>query len=160
MKVYASCQPDQVPSSLMYSARGCENDKNNGTQRVNLQEEISPGQTTLCRDFTEITCSEDIENECALSPDFTFHKRRETDRIFFVKGTNRGRKAWYCVLLVDDHETIRIFKEKTQGELGGTEDVNLGDYGEVLRSGSGEEPPQEVKDWFTRVCDGIEVLTY
>ncbi len=120
---------------------------------MKIQEEISPGQTTLCRDYT---CGE--ENKCALSQHFTFQKRRETGRISFVKGTNRGSKAWYCVLLVDDPETIRKFEEKTQGDQGGTEDVNLGDYGEVLKSGSGEKPPQEVKDWFTRVKKGSFIV--
>ncbi len=115
VKVYASCQPDQVPSSLMFSSRGCKVDQNKEIPRVKIQEEISPGQTTLCRDYTEITCGE--ENECAHSQDFTFQKRRETGKISFVKGTNRGRKAWYCVLLVDNPETIRKFEEKTQGGL-------------------------------------------
>ncbi len=54
VKVYASCQPDQVPSSLMYSARGCENDKNTGAQTVSTNKEISPDQTTCGIDFTHL----------------------------------------------------------------------------------------------------------
>ncbi len=160
VKVYASCQPDQVGSSLMYSSRGRNNDKNTGALLVWLNKEISPGQTTCCRDFTSITCGKSWDEECALSPDFTFHRRRETKRMFLVWGTDRGKKAWHYILLVDDPDTIRIFKEKTQGELRGTQEVNLTDYGEILKSGFGEEPPQEVKDWLTRVQKGIEILPY
>ncbi len=71
-----------------------------------------------------------------------------------------GRKIWRYVLLVDDPETIRIFIEKTQGELEGTLSINVTDYGVVLKSGLGEEPPQEVKDWITRVKKGIEILPH
>ena len=160
VKVYASCQPDQVPSSLMFSARGCKNDKNTGAQTVWLHKEISPGQTTYCIDFTRIICGKSWDEKCALSPDFTFHRRRETGRMAIVRDTDKGRKAWHYILLVDDPETIHIFKEKTQGELRGTLTTNVTDYGVVLKSGFGEEPPQEVKDWLTRVQKGIEVLPY
>ncbi len=160
VKILGSCQSDQVPCSLMYSARGCENDKNTGAQTVSTNKEISPGQTTCGIDFTRITCGKSWDEECALSPDFTFHRRREAKRMFLVKGTDGGRKAWHYVLLVDDPETIRIFKEKTQGELRGTQTADVTDYGVILKSGFGEEPPQEVKDWLTRVQKGIEILPY
>ena len=160
VKVYASCQPDQVGSSLMYSARGCDNDKNTGALSVWKSKEISPDQTTCGMDFTKLTCGKSWDEECAHSPDFTFHRRRDAKRIYIVNGTCRGRKAWHYVLLVDDPETARIFKERTQGELGGTQDIDVTDYGEVLKSGFGEEPPQEVKDWITRVYKGIEILPY
>ncbi len=160
VKICASCQPDQVPSSLMYSSRGCENDNNTAALILWPHKEISPDQTICGIDFTSITCDKSWDEECALSPDFTFHRRREVKRIFIVNVTNRGRKAWHYILLDNDPETTRIFKEKTQGEQGGTEDANLGDYGEILKSGSGEEPPQEVKDWITRVHKGIEILPY
>ena len=78
-----------------------------------------------------------------------------------TRGTDRGRKAWHYVLLVDDPETIRIFKEKIQGEQRGMWQIaDVADYGEVLKSGFGEEPPQEAKDWLTRVKKGIEILPY
>ncbi len=70
-------QPDQVGSSLMYSARGYENDKNTGALKAWFNRKISPGQTTCCIDNTSITCGKSWDEECALSPDFTFHRRRE-----------------------------------------------------------------------------------
>ncbi len=99
-----------------------------------------------------------MKNVHSLHADFTFHRRRETNRIFISLGTDRGSKAWHYVLLVDDPETICIFKEKTQGKLGGTLTVDVTDYGVVLKSGFGEEPPQEAEDWLTRVLKGIEIL--
>ena len=65
------------------------------------------------------------------------------------------RPAWYVVLLVDDPETIQIFKEEVeQGH------VDEEDYGKVLKSGWGRDPPQEVEDWLDRVGKGLETLIY
>ena len=50
-------------------------------------------------------------------------------------------------LLVDDPETIHIFKEKSQGENAGTQTTNVSDYGKAISSGCGQEPPQQVTDW-------------
>ncbi len=101
VKVFASCQLDQVPSSLMYSARGC-------ARILELQQSGFIEKFLQIRqpDFTEITCGKSWDEECAFSPDFTFHRRRETNRIFLVKGTDRGRKIWCYVLLVRDYTYI------------------------------------------------------
>ncbi len=89
VKIYASCQPDQIGSSLIYFARGCENDKNTGAQIVRNGREISPGQITCGIDFTRIICGKSWDEECALSP--------ETGRIYLNWGNDRlasGRRAW------------------------------------------------------------------
>ena len=54
LKVFCSCQPDQIGSSLFYSVRGNGNDKNTGMAFVGPNKEIAPEQTTCGRDFTEI----------------------------------------------------------------------------------------------------------
>ncbi len=91
VKVYASCQPDQVPNLLMYSARGCKNDKNTGIQTVYTKKEISPDQTNCHIDNTSITCGKSWDEECTLSPDFTFHRCREMGEI--IQGEDKRRKA-------------------------------------------------------------------
>ncbi len=119
VKVFASCQPDQVPSSLMYSARGCENDKNTGHPTVSTDKEISPGQTTCSIDCTRITCGKFWDEKCA---GLTFHRLRE---IFIGEGIKVGRKAWCYVIIVDDPKTICKFKGECQGQLRETQDVEM-----------------------------------
>ena len=155
IKVRCSCQPDQIGSSLFYSVRGNGNDKNTGMSTVDNNKEIAPEQTTCGKDFTEINCNKLPDETCALSPRFTFQDQRNVDRIYLVRGKDRGRPAWHYVLLVDDPETIRTFKEKIQGG-----NIELSDYGVVLKSGLGQEPPQEVKNWSERVENGLEDLQY
>ena len=58
-----------------------------------------------------------------------------------IKGKDRGRSAWYYVLLFDDEETIKTFEEKLQEDI-----IDLTRYGQILKSGYGENPPNEVTD--------------
>ena len=159
LKVWCSCQPDQIGSSLIYSARGNGNDKNTGDKYVTNGYLIAPDQKTCGNDFTEVICGKTPEEECAVLPTFTFQQKKTFSRLYTVNGTDRGRQAWYIALLVDDPETIRIFKEKTQGENAGTQTITVSDYGKVIKSGWGRDPPQEVKDWIDRVRKGLETLS-
>ena len=68
-------------------------------------------------------------------------------RIILVRGIDHGREAWYYVLLVDDDCTIDKFRELTQGANSGKHRLNMDDYGPVVKSGWGREPPNEVKEW-------------
>ena len=158
LKVNCSCQPDQIGSSLIYSARGQRNDKNTGVWYGKKNLPLADDQTTVFDDFTEITCEKSPEEECALIPNYTFQEKRKRSKIYKVTGTDRGRPAWHVALLVDDPETIRLFKEKTQGENRGTQIVSLNDYGVCIKSGWGQDYPQEVMDWVARVQKGLEDL--
>ena len=97
---------------------------------------------------TSIKCTnKSIDKPCTLGPSETWRNLLNSERIFLVRGEDRGRRAWHYVLVVDDEETLQIFKEKTQGENAGKHTVNVADYGQVLKSGWGEKPPNDVKEW-------------
>ena len=151
LKVWCSCQPDQIGSSLIYSARGNGNDKNTGSKYVKPGNSIAPDQTTCGVDFTEITCGKTPEVECALIPTFTFREKNIVKRIRIVRGKVEGRRpAWHIVLLVDDLKVIREFEEKDH--------MDVADYGKVIKSGWGQVLPQQVRDWLDRVDAGLETL--
>ena len=156
LKVFGSCQPDEVGSTLLYSARGNCNDKNTGVKYVRSGEKIAPDQTTAGTDFTQIRCEKLPEEECALNPNFTFQEKRTRKRMHIVTGKDRGQRAWHVILLVNDPETIRIFKEKTQN----AEPIDVTDFGLQLKSGWGQDPPQDVENWISRVLNGTEDLQY
>ena len=160
LKVFGSCQPDEVGSTLLYSARGNGNDKNTGAKYVWPGAKIAPDQTTTGSDFTMITCKKLPEEECALIPNFTFQEKKNRSRIYIVEGEDRGRQAWHYILLVDDPETIRIFEERTQGENAGTLPIDVTDFGLILKTGWGQDSPQDVKDWVERVQNGFEDIQY
>ena len=69
--------------------------------------------------------------------------------MFLVKGKDRGRAAWHYILLVDDDETIRLFIENTQGQgaNAGKNSLDVSNYSQVLRSGWGDDPPNDIQDF-------------
>ena len=149
IKLFASCQSNQVPYRLLYSIRSCANDKNNGTFFIQLNGfEVAESQLPKSVDSTNIRCkNKSIAELCTLKPGYTWHKQSVSDRIFKVTGEDYGRRAWHYVLLVDNQDTIDKFKELTHGENAGKNTINVNDYGLVLKSGWGEEPPQDIKEW-------------
>ena len=149
MKLFASCQSNEVPYCLLYSIRANNNDKNIGTAFIKPSGfEVALAQHTKRINSTFISCkNKSIDEPCTLKPGNTWHKRSITNRIFMVRGEDQGHRAWHYVLLVDDQDTIDRFKEQTQGENAGKSTINVRDYGQVLKSGWGDEPPNDVKEW-------------
>ena len=57
-----------------------------------------------------------------------------------MRGEENGRKRWWYVLLVDDEETQDMFEKQVS-----TGNIDVEDFGQVLESGWGEDPPDEAK---------------
>ena len=90
-------------------------------------------------DSTHLSCeNRSIDEPCTLNSGYTWHIRNRT---FLVRGKTGGRPAWHYVQVADDQDTIDDFKEKTASGH-----VDVADYGQVLKSGWGEEPPNDVKE--------------
>ena len=152
IKLFASCRSNQVPYCLLCSNRCCANDKNNGAFFVRQASsfEVARAQLTNFVNLTDIRCkNKSIAEQCTLNPGYTWHKQSASDKIFKVRGKDYGRSAWCYVLLIDDQDTIDKFKELTQGENAGKNTIYMyvAEYGQMLKSGWGEEPPNDVKEW-------------
>ena len=150
LKVYASCKPTEVAATPCFSVQCVVNDKNNGSMSYYLGRKLRKTQHSYGVNYTDIRCGKKFEEPCALPPEHTWHKWLENQRVYLVRGSDHGRPAWHYVLLVDDEETIKIFKEKTQGEAAGTETINVSNFGQVIKSGWGKEPPNQVRDWIDK----------
>lgn len=66
-------------------------------------------------------------------------RRSRSDLIYLVRGKDRGRSAWHYVLVDKDKREMFLAKSRTGS-------MDVADYGELLYSGWGENPPQEVID--------------
>ena len=88
-----------------------------------------------------------IENEA----DATIgYQENSTDRIYLVRGKGRGRAAWQYVL-VKKHLLGLFLKRTNGGSLDGA------DFGAVLRSGWGKDPPEGTIDQILEECDFKEI---
>ena len=145
LKVCAACETGQDTAELCYFTRNMELE-DDGFVYHWTGKELSDHQRTFGINFTAIRCGEVKEEECSIASDSTWSTASEVivNRLFIIRGeTDQGRPAWHYVLLDDDAVKIRDFKHKIQE---GTIDVH--DYGVILKSGFGKDPPQDVQDWF------------
>ncbi len=148
LKVFASCKSYEKAAISCFALRGVLNDKNDSRIKYNIVNALQPTQHPCGYDFTFYRCKEDNPEEpCTYSPGYTWQKYSQVRRIHLVRGKDRGRPAWHYVLLVDDDKTIDRFKELTQGEQRGQGDVELNDFGQLLKSGWGKDPPDDAKQW-------------
>ncbi|MDX2083148.1 MAG: hypothetical protein SFV53_04085 [Rickettsiales bacterium] len=64
-------------------------------------------------------------------------KRMQAELIYLVKGIDAGRKAWYYVLV--DRLKVQLFLKALNDEI-----IHLENYGKILFSAYGEEPPEDI----------------
>ncbi len=145
IKVVASCLANEIPAELAFSTHCVYNDKNTGTVSYRPDKEIHDGQHTSALDFTTVRCKSKIDEPCIMAPESTWHQWSTAQRVMIVPGEDKGQLVWYYVLVVDDEETIKEFKDKFKEGF-----VDVTKYGQVLKSGRGREPPEETKKQFQR----------
>lgn len=72
-----------------------------------------------------------------------------SNNLYWVRGSDKGRPAWHCVLLKEEKREEFIFK--TQCEAG-KHTLNLLQYGNILQSGWGVDPPKSVVEEIDKQC--------
>ncbi len=66
-------------------------------------------------------------------------KKSKADLIYLVKGVDAGSSAWYYVLV--DRLKLQLFLKALNDDI-----IHLENYGVILFSAYGEEPPKDVTD--------------
>ena len=144
IKMLASCKSNQIPTEYRYSVSSVNNDKNTGEIRFWTSKQLLETQTTYTTDSSKLCCSnKSITEPCTLKPGYTWRKKEEGRRIYLVRSKDRGRLilSWQYVLVVDDDDIIDRFLETVK--LGC---VDVADYGRVLHSGLGKDPPNDIRE--------------
>ena len=90
-----------------------------------------------------------IENEADVTIGY---KENSTNRTYLVRGKDKGRAAWHYVLA--KKHLLGLFLTRTNGGS-----VNVADFGAVLRSGWGKDPPEGTIDQMLEECDFKEILS-
>ena len=84
-----------------------------------------------------------IENEADVNIGY---KKNYTERIQLVRGKDKGRAAWHYVL-VKKH-LLGLFLKRVKGGR-----VNVADFGDILQSGWGKDPPKGTTDKILKEYD-------
>ena len=88
-----------------------------------------------------------IENEADVTIGY---KENSADRIYLVRGQDRGRAAWHYVLA--KKHLLGLFLKVTNGGC-----IDVADFGDILRSGWGKDPPEGTIDKILEEGDFKEI---
>jgi hypothetical protein len=80
-----------------------------------------------------------VNNESSFDSAIDPAKAGKADLIYLVKGVDAGRNAWYYVLV--ERLKLSLFLKALNDDI-----IHLENYGEILYSAYGDEPPQEITD--------------
>ena len=133
IKVYCSCRHDQQATMLSHCEEGGLSIENRTL--CYPWKKLSESQQTLSIDFTLIRCRRD--EECEIPAHHTWMDRLFNGRyIYLVRGKDKGKPAWHYVLV--DEKKENQFKAQVA-----TGNIDVAEYGKILYSGWGEDPPEE-----------------
>ena len=146
IKVLTSCLADEIPAELAFSTHCARNNTSTGIMCYIIDyrsDKIHNGQHPSGLDFTHIQCKNKIDQPCTMAPESTWQKWSTAERIELLHCRDEGRRAWHYVMLADDEENIRKFKDKIQRQIPGRSTLNVTEYGQIIKSGWGQDPPDE-----------------
>ena len=137
LKLFCSCQHNQEATLMAFIKKVELNDKK---QTLYPIKELEPGQTACYSDFRSICCSKKASESCELNDQsFKWEDRLlKGERIYLIRGKDKGKQAWHYVLV--DEDKIVTFNAKVKSG-----NIDVADYGTVLYSGWGQDPPKDIK---------------
>ena len=145
--MFASCQPDQKATEPCYSVEGVKL-ANDGTLHFFSGKSVNETQSFCGTDFTKLVCLRGPDESCRSAEALKNWTWQDavggvlTSRVFKVRGKDRGRQAWRLVLLSSKSEEYKEqFLEKLKSGP-----INAANWGYIIDSGWGEDPPQSIKD--------------
>ena len=145
VKVIASCQPDQKATEPWHSVEGVTV-ANDGTLSV-WSKQLAQQTSTYC-DATRLTCCRGPDESCCSDEalkNWTWQEALEgrlAKSVQTVRLSDQGRPTWHYLLLSDKSEEYkkRFVEQVKSGS------INLTEWGYVIASGEGTDPPQEIRD--------------
>ena len=145
IKMFASCQDNEIPAELAFSTHCVQNDKNTGQVSYKLtlcSNEVHDRQHPSGIDFTEIQCNHiEIDQPCTMAPgpESTWQKWTNAKRVILVTGKDKDGPVWHYVLLADYDDAVRSSREKLRRES-----INVEECGQIIESGRGQSPSKDV----------------
>ena len=140
IKIFPSCKANEKATIGCFVKEAVTNDEEN---LLFSSKVLASGQKSLHGDFRRLRCST-ASGPCDIHS--TWCDRLMTKNLLFItKGKDRGRPVWHYLLVDEDKHGVY----SAMFENGATVPrLDVADYGRVLESGWGENPPDHVKTKF------------
>ena len=151
IKISTACLPGETAWDTQFSSSGVTLGSD-GRLKFHAGKDIGPKhhkQTTLFMDFTKARCFSKTEDSCQLDSltvrwnwkEITNNSKKDHLKLWIVRMNDKGRQCWHTVLVVDSkHSKQEAFKADVKSG-----NFDLADYGHIISSGWGEDPPEETK---------------
>ena len=148
IKVFASCQPNQKAGDPCYSVEGVEFSEEDQCMYFNSNKQLTENQTSIKGDFNKLVCCKGPDDACPAESELKNWKWVDAvsgeiwTNIRLMRSIDRGSQSWYYILLYNeiDEERRTQFKAQAPGIL------DVADWGYVLASGWGKDPPRSTQD--------------
>ena len=137
LKIFCSCQANEEATVMAYINEAVELHKEGGFIYKSYKK-LSSEQTTSWGDFSSIRCGKFANEQCEISSSWEDRLLKQKYAIL-VRGEERGLEAWHYVLV--DKGKVDDFKAK----VATGESIDVAEYGEVLCSGLGKDPPKDIE---------------
>ena len=138
LKLFCTCKHNQE-AAVMAFIHNVGFNKEKGGITFSMKE-MESGQSPCYSDFRSIRCSKKASEPCELNDQsFKWEDRLlKGNQIYLVRGKDRDKQAWHYVLV--DEDKIEAFNAKVKSG-----NIDVADYGTVLYSGWGQDPPKDTK---------------
>ena len=142
--VFASCQHNEEAAEPCYSIEALT--VNNDGSVVVCSHELTNKQKTTIFNSTKLVCCRAPDSPC---PKTTFQHLTwenavdQSMTLTLVQRRERHREMWYYLLL---HRAGDAYREEFQSQYRRNPSLRLSDWGYILESGEGQDPPLEVTD--------------
>ena len=137
-QIVTSCQPNEEATALCFINEAVEYSEADKAVIITFNGTLTSGQKSMLQNFKNIHCSKPASESCEATLDCTWSNCLKSHLIYRVRGTDRGRAAWYYVLV--DEDKIVDYKNSLKSDT-----INLENYGTILESGYGEHPPERIE---------------
>ena len=107
---------------------GCNINLRNKSHQTPLYIAVKNGHERLIRLLLD--CNADVSMG---------YKQNTCDRIYLVRGKDRGKPSWHYVLV--ERHLLGLFLKRTSGGS-----IDVADFGTVLKSGRGKDPPESIRE--------------
>ena len=137
--IFTSCQPKEEATALCYINEAVVYSEADKAVLFWTSKTLTSGQKIMCTDFRTIRCGKPANESCEADSDCTWndHLNIKYHLVKLVRGKDRGCPAWYYVVV--DEEKLDDFKAKLAAGA-----IDVTDYGRILKSGWGEDPPKDI----------------
>ena len=136
VKMFTSCKSDQEAYEFWYPQDNVEVDEEKKFL-IFWGKQLRSGQTPRSFASTTVRCKNGRDGPCLT--DISWKWGDALLYLSLVRGKDRGKAAWHYVLV--DEEKEEQFKEQVK-----TGNIDVANFGKVLHSGWGEDPPQTIRD--------------